>query len=97
MILNVDGLFYCTNCFFFCHSNNLIVCHIKNRTEHFLMILPQCATEAAAEREHHLMNNSKSGRQDIYSSVASERRDKKNPKCKTTKEAEKERERLKGR
>ena len=57
------------------------------------MILPQCATEAAAEREHHLMNNSKSGRQDIYSSVASERRDKKNPKCKTTKEAEKERER----
>ena len=45
--------------------------------KHFLMILLQCTTEAAAEREHHLMNNSKSGRQDIYSSVASERRDKK--------------------
>ena len=53
--------------------------------KHFLMILLQCATEAAAEREHHLMNNSKSGRQDISPlSTGSEKI--KKPKCKTTKE-----------
>ena len=64
--------------------------------KHFLMILLQCATEAAAEREHHLMNNSKSGRQDIYSSVASERRDKKIQNAKPQKKLRKrERERLK--